>query len=215
MGIEFRGFQLKEIIIEKKSGGSQPIRYQSSMVGFKLGKYVILDNPLVNGIPLLDAGDTGIVRYLDDGTVYGFESEILSTIKMPTCLAFMRFPASIEEKSLRKSSRVNTMIGAKICLLKENNVPTDKPRFRDGLVVNLSENGCLLSFSEELESGEQMKLELDLPNVGTMVIPKCIIRRVEKSRNGNMYGLEFVGLELSKKDTISDFVSFCMTYLKS
>jgi c-di-GMP-binding flagellar brake protein YcgR len=215
MGTEFQGFQHKEIIIQKKSNDEPTLRYQSSLVGFKMGKYVIIDNPLVNGEPVLNAGDTGIVRYLDDGTVYGFESVILSIITFPSCLAFMKFPASIEEKALRKSIRVNTMIAVKVYLAKENIIPIDKPRSREGIIVNLSDTGCLLSFSEDLVSGNEMKLEMDLPNVGQMVIPKCVVRRVDKNKNGNMYGLEFMSLELSKKDTLTDFVSFCMSYLKS
>ena len=211
MGVEFYGFQSKEIVVQRK-GDNSTIRCQSVIIGSKVGKYVIIENPIVNGSPLLCINDVGIVRYLDKGTVYGFESNVISVLTMPGCLAFLKFPPSVEEKSLRKNIRVRTILGAKISLYSPREIASGQTKVRDGVIVNISETGCLLSYSEEFHQGAELKLDIDFPQIGRITIPKCIVRRIEKNKANYLYGMEFANLELSKRDAIADFVSFCQSY---
>jgi len=84
----------------------------TTMLGYKPGSYILLEKPpgtdAVEGKHVLKDGDSLIIRFFKDGTIYGFRTPILCTITMPYRLLFAGFPTAtnIVEYSLRSSPRL-------------------------------------------------------------------------------------------------------------
>ena len=200
-----------QVIISKKSDDSD-LRYQTSIVGNKPGKFILIDNPLVNGLPLFKVGDKVVIRYLAEGIVFGFESGIISVINTPCTLAFLDIPSSIEEKSLRRSSRINTFLFGKITFSGTDILGAEKLKTKEVMILNLSSEGCMISVSEDFSQGEKVQLNFDLPNGKKVQISNCVVRRIEKSKKDFFYGVEFVNLDLDSKTSIEEFVELCRSY---
>ena len=119
-------------------------RSLSCCFGFVPEKCLILQTPAAYN-PRTDhrEGDDVTVRYMDDGIVYGFRSEILSYVYAPVRLLFLSLPDDVEAMELRASRRVDTMIKAVL----------SKGSFHlSGVILNLSGGGCLLSLPREFDA---------------------------------------------------------------
>jgi len=80
------------------------------MIGFKPGAYVVLEKPpgtdAVDGKRVLKDGDSLVIRFLKDGTIYGFRTPVLCTATVPYRLLFVGYPVEVVERSLRSSPRL-------------------------------------------------------------------------------------------------------------
>ena len=77
-------------------------RLNSTMVGWDTGKYLIITTPRKQGIgSKLFEGNSVIIRYIQSGIVFGFQSRILSTINNPVPLTFISYPTIVERRELR------------------------------------------------------------------------------------------------------------------
>jgi c-di-GMP-binding flagellar brake protein YcgR len=181
-------------------------------VGLKHGKFLLIDNPLVNGNPYFNTDDKVIIRYLGDGTVFGFESRIISVTDIPCTMAYISYPNSIEEKSLRRSTRINTFLMGKVTFSEANVLGSGKPKKRESLILDLSIQGCMISVSEQFQEGHQVQIEFNLPNGKLVQIHDCVIRRVEKNKIDYFYGIEFINIDMQTSSVIEDFVKLCKVY---
>ncbi|HEU4618079.1 MAG TPA: flagellar brake protein [Gammaproteobacteria bacterium] len=80
----------------------------TQMIGFKPGHYVIFEKPHGHdGIegPLRD-GDSLVIRFLKDGTVFGFRTPVLHTMSIPYQMLFVAYPVEVLQHSLRSSPRL-------------------------------------------------------------------------------------------------------------
>lgn len=82
----------------------------TQMIGFKPGAYLVLEKPAgtdaVDGKHVLKDGDSLVIRFLKEGTIYGFRTPVLCTATVPYRLLFVGFPAEVAEHSLRASPRL-------------------------------------------------------------------------------------------------------------
>lgn len=80
------------------------------MIGFKPGVYLVLEKPpgtdAVDGKRALKDGDSLVIRFLKEGSIYGFRVPVLCTATMPYRLLFVGFPIEVAEHSLRSSPRL-------------------------------------------------------------------------------------------------------------
>src|SRR5690606_4808562 len=79
------------------------------MIGFKPGAYVVLEKPpgtdAVDNRVLKD-GDSLVIRFFKDGTIYGFRTPVLCTATVPYRLLFVGYPLDVAERSRRSSPRL-------------------------------------------------------------------------------------------------------------
>lgn len=110
-------------------------KIKSKLIGMEVWEYLIIKAPVgYTGIRnKLVEGNRLVVRFLQEGSVFGFEAYILAVIDKPTTLLVIDYPRKIEEKSLREAKRLDCYIP---CTLLVDQQPAD------GSVVDISASGC-------------------------------------------------------------------------
>ena len=109
-------------------------RHFSPLVGLERGKYLIIKTPKITGFTNdIYAGLPIIVRYLFQGTVFGFKSRILGQVLSPITLLLLEFPESVESHNLRTHQRCECYIPVHFSM-GNGMMP--------GVLVDVSAGGC-------------------------------------------------------------------------
>src|SRR5690554_1652028 len=112
----------------------------TQMIGFKPGAYVVLEKPpgtdAVDGSRVLKDGDSLVIRFLKDGTIYGLRTPVLATVTVPYRLLFVGYPVDVVERSLRSSPRLE-------CYLPCEGQVGDRT-FSRAFIRDFSATGCQL-----------------------------------------------------------------------
>lgn len=110
-------------------------KIKSKLIGMEAWEYLIIKAPVgYAGIRnKLVEGNRLVIRFLQEGSVFGFEAYIMAVIDKPTALLVIDYPRKIEEKSLREAKRLDCYIP---CTLLVDQQPTE------GSVINISASGC-------------------------------------------------------------------------
>lgn len=192
-----------EMSLEIKSP-TDPNKIVTQLVGFVRGNYIIVATPRLSGNTInFGAGrNTVIVRYLLDGTVFGFQSQVLRTIGAPFHLTFLKYPDKIEEVSLRRTPRVQVVI------------PIRRVNAGDGreCIVNLSAMGALLQLTAPVNLDDVLNLSFTLPDGREILDMPSTVRRVEITRDRVLAGVQF---EKNEKDiaAIEDYLGVVLDTL--
>ena len=165
-------------------------RYRSKFLGWNYPNFIIMDTPLINRWPVeLYAGQEIIVRYLINGTVCGFRSEVIALIKRPYHILFATFPENFEEMNLRNTHRYEVEIPCEL----------EKEEWKEninGLIVDISASGCAIKISKKeeilsnMKTGESLFISFSLPNKVKIERCKTCIRRIHQT-DDILLGLEF------------------------
>lgn len=134
---------------------SQRARVQVKIIGQVPGKSVLISNPMLNGkLMLVREGQSVIGRMFSSGRVVGFTSSILKVQTSPFPYLHLHFPKALEQVVVRKSSRMEVSLTAKI--LRQGEEPAD------GSIRDISPSGCQLTCNQPLgEPGERIGLRTD------------------------------------------------------
>ena len=82
-------------------------QYGSSILGWKQGSWLICEWPFHLGKPIPCGPGTGLLlRYIYQGKMIGFHSEILNTHVDPFPFLLLSFPSTLDEVPLRKHCRM-------------------------------------------------------------------------------------------------------------
>ena len=176
------------------------MRFKLTLVGYDVGKYLILKYPPQSGksdyIDVLAEGNVAIVRYIvedDRGECVAFSTTILAISFRPERLIYLAYPKNIESRQLRETSRLKTHIPAKISLTK-NYVPESK-NLLHGLIIDISPSGC--RFSIHVNSGflalkrRQVFVQIISPLDSKPVIISSFIRNNQMKDNKLNVGIQF------------------------
>lgn len=135
---------------------------QSSIVGLEASKYIIIKTPEpLNRIEHKLFKGTGlIIRYINDGTVYAFQCNIMEIITKPLSLLFVEYPKIIQRHDLREQRRVNCHIPVQISSNSKENI---------GCIVDIAVSGCRCIVKGD-KNPDLISCDLDAP-----LSLKCII----------------------------------------
>lgn len=107
------------------------------VVGLEPYEYIIAKARMSSEVrKSLSMGGRIVVKYILDGTVYGFRTDVLNVVAKPTSLIFFAMPNTVEKLELRKSKRYDCRI--------ESTMHTRDADY-EALVVNISTDGCMIS----------------------------------------------------------------------
>ncbi|NQZ49739.1 MAG: flagellar brake protein [Moritella sp.] len=127
-----------------------PVRLKLSLVGYDIGRYIILKYPRVANNSeyndVLIEGNGVIVRYLlegDKGECFAFSSSIRSVTQHPERLLFIDYPKEIEKRQLRTQQRTSIHLPAS---MKLNDEIKNQGGAIYGVIVDISTDGCRFSF---------------------------------------------------------------------
>lgn len=110
--------------------------YKTSIVGYKLSEYIIIEMPKISGIESKIVNG-GRVRgaMVSSGSVVHFECTIINSILKPIRLIFTTFPENIAHRNLRKDHRIECNMPSTIKLLSSASAYA-------GIITNISSGGC-------------------------------------------------------------------------
>lgn len=110
-------------------------KIKTKLIGMETWEYLIIKAPVgYAGIrSKMVEGNKVVVRYVQEGNVYGFEAFILAVINKPTSLLVIDYPSAVVEKTLRKSERKDCYIN---CMIEIDAKETE------GALVDISTTGC-------------------------------------------------------------------------
>ncbi|GAB7022080.1 flagellar brake protein [Salidesulfovibrio brasiliensis] len=181
-----------------------PQGYRGRIVGFDPYEYIASNVRLPSSVrQSLSYKGSVVIKYVHEGTVYGFESVVLNHITRPAPLLFFDYPDTIEKLDLRKSSRTNCNI--------DGTLHTSEADY-DCLVVNASETGCRLSVAVKSRDAltraqvdDDMVVSLALGNLGNLKLP-IVIRNIETSHGVILLGCMFTDINEEEQQLITAYV---------
>lgn len=176
------------------------MRFKLPLIGYDVGKYLILKYPLQAGkndfIDVLTEGNGAIVRYIiedERGECVAFSTTILAISFRPERLIYLAYPKKIESRQLREKNRLKTHIPAKISLTRD--FDTETTQLLNGFIIDISPSGC--RFVINVSSGflalkrRQVFVHILSPLDGNPVIITSYIRNNQMKDNKLNVGIEF------------------------
>lgn len=178
--------------------GQGNVNCGSTLLGWKERAWLICEWPFHFGqaVPC-EPGTQCLVRYLVDGKLIGYESEVRTTQTSPVPLLYLAFPTTVEEVHLRKSVRVPS--NEPLLLIRVDGggmVYADSTGSSTvgGLVQDLSVSGCRVLFQQphpNLQPGSSVQLEFELIGIGHVSHLSGVIKKVTEQGNTKSIGIEF------------------------
>lgn len=109
-------------------------RMNCRFIGLMPGEFVAVRVPLVPGIKeRLQEGAIVDFRYLYEGNLMGFRTEVIYYQATPYSIVFVRYPDAIEKHELRKEKRIRCRLRTTI---------TKNEQSWQGVTVDISDSGC-------------------------------------------------------------------------
>ncbi len=170
------------VFFELHTKKDQSLRTQAKIVGWHENTVLITTAPTISGdAPHVSDGSKCIVRYINEGTAYGFPTVLLGKHKHFASIWLLDYPTSVEMKPLRKDPRVNVFI------------PAENPENRNWNILDLSRSGALIGANGQIpEAGSDVKFSFLLPS-GERVeeIQAKVVRQHKGSKGKHAFGVMF------------------------
>ncbi len=204
----------------EKEFDDRHVKYRSKVLGWSDGNFVMLALPSINGAILRwDPGTPCIVKFINKGSVYAFQSVMVKIIFQPYPLMFLKYPAEIENITIRQHERIQTYLicdmyrdGA-VIVMDDDAEQTD---YRQNVVLlDLSPGGGLVEVIKETpgvsEPGSSVLIDFILPNGIKIVRLKAEIKNVRIDSGKRLLGIKFSDMDSPQIMLINEFFN---KYLK-
>jgi hypothetical protein len=172
-------------------------QYGSSILGWQQGSWLICEWPFHLGKPVpCGPGTAVLLRYIYQGKMIGYRSEVLDTQMQPFPFLFLTYPSTLDEVALRKHSR---MVANEPILLRHVNDGMPGPASGTlthigGLLTDLSVAGCAIHLQrpvQEFLPGMVLRVEFEIVGTGRVGNLACLVRNVAMQGGETQLGLEF------------------------
>jgi c-di-GMP-binding flagellar brake protein YcgR len=180
---------------------------QTFFRGCKEDHYIILDYPHnANGVPLVLKDQMPcIVRFLFQGKIYAFQSEIIRTIRFPYPFVFIHYPQKLDYINLRNSERYPIRITT---VFSKQTMEGPLEGNLEGRILDLSDRGCLLETNQPVELDVLIFLTFALPNEEAIQNLAVKVRRISKKEETYYLGLQFMISEGPEIEKINRYLSY-------
>lgn len=188
------------------------LRIKSLLVGMEHGKYLIVrisEKDLIGNFRS-DSVKTSpmIVRYLHNGTVYGFSSTVVNVLSTPAKLFFVTYPSKIEEFTVLSNSRHECILPALTMIGND---------FVEMVILDISKQGCLCMIKtanpddDRLYGAVQVNKTIDIkvqfPGAEGKFGLMGKIRNVSKDVGKILLGVQFEKMPPDLKEQLDGFLS--------
>ncbi len=186
-------------------------RLTSELIGVEEDKYLIIKMPPIPSVGTVSSlsglfckGNTVVVRYMHNGTLFGFKSRVYHVIIDPVKLIFLEYPTKIEDHNLRSHRRVDCYLPASVGVAG-NTI--------EGAITDISREGC--HFTVEKSKVKRLILQIDkgidisfqLPGVGEKLTIAAKQKIIKKDKNSINIGVEFINMDDRTEERLYDFLS--------
>lgn len=177
---------------------------KSELIGVARNEFLIVKAPLIPGMrSLFTGGEAVVVRYLAEGTIFGFHSTMLLSQLKPVPLLFLEYPYQVEKIELRKEKRAQCTLPGKVHC---------KSGIFSGIIVDLSGGGAKLDLTLDevdaalLRPNDLVVLEFVLFQPEKPVLLSCEIKNMTAAKNHYVLGLQFQDMEDATRKELEDYI---------
>lgn len=183
------------------------VKSQTFFRGCREDHYIILDYPYnSNGVPLpLKDGMPCIIRFICQGKVYAFPSEIQRTVRYPYPFVFINYPQELDHINLRNTERYPIRIPT---VYSEQALEGTHDGCPSGQLLDLSETGCLLETDQRFDLETLLFLAFNLPNQEPIKNLSVKVKRISRKEEAYQLGLQFVVSEDPDIEKIRNYLSY-------
>jgi c-di-GMP-binding flagellar brake protein YcgR len=178
-------------------------RFNAKFIGMDPGAYLILNLPNLTEVrEQIFRGQVIVVRYMTAGTVYGFESKVITLSLQPAKLLFLVYPEKIQTCEIRKHARFDctfycrAVVSGSTCR---------------GIITNISLGGCQYVTDQlDEEKASRIKLEekllLNFQTLDGHSIESLAgeVRNVRRNNHRVEIGVRFMDMAEDVKNTLID-----------
>ncbi len=191
-----------------------PSRMKSYLVGREEDRYLILKIPSVVGNPEeIFAKDKELtVRYVHQGSVFGFRTSIMLTVIDSFNVVFVNSPKKIEDYNLRTHKRFECSLPARLEVITRHQ--NRQLRFK-GIIGDISKGGCKATIilqelewvKEPLKIQSVIEIYLALPGIEGELFLQGAVRSMTQDDKGLVLGVQFVDLSGKSQAQLDKFLS--------
>jgi len=189
------------------------IKFNSTVVGYSENEYLFIKMPSSANISLIKTklymGSRIIVRFIEDGVVYGFETDVWGTIIDPVKIIIIKYPKIISRYELREKQRYLCMLPGK--LQKGQDI-------YPAIMTDVTENGCGIKIKArvshlpiEFKVNDRITFNLVLPGSEGELSLSGHVRNLRHDKQEVFLGIKFIGFTLDMKNKINKYISFLST----
>jgi c-di-GMP-binding flagellar brake protein YcgR len=190
-------------------------RMKSVSVGWLPDTCLIIKRPStpMSITRMLFKGNKVTVRYIDAGSAFGFESELIAVADEPLGILYISYPVHIVRKSLRSSRRIECHLPAQV-FRREPETGEETP-LGEGVIVDISRMGCGFTVPGEshdealagVRIGDTVVLGFPLPGTENDIALGGKVRRIERDLERTTAGIQFLEIEENLKEKIMSYIS--------
>ncbi len=153
-----------------------PKNLRSELIGYAMGRSIILTHPCKDGIPVhVEPGDIYVVRVEHGDTRVTFEAKVLTVHNAPFPHLHLSYPDNVQSGPIRIGHRV-AATHASLRL-----VVNDGREHQAISVMNISPSGgCLVSEERLGEINDHFHIEIKAGQDQTSVVLPCVIRYIRE-----------------------------------
>ncbi len=172
-------------------------QYGASLLGWKQRSWIVCEWPFHFGQPIpCAAGTVCLLRYIYEGKMIGYRTEVLHAQLQPFPFMLLAFPSVLEEVPLRKHGRVSAQ--EPIVLLQmepgiRHHTSSHSTRI-GGILMDLSASGCAVLLQRPMQDffpGMVLRVEFEIVGIGHVNNLTGVVRNVSMQADGTHLGLEF------------------------
>ncbi|MCK9239508.1 flagellar brake protein [Desulfocurvus sp.] len=202
------------VLIEPQGLGD---RFKTEFLGMAKGQFIIMRLPRIPGVgDHLYTEKRVTVRYMFQGNVYGFESEVLWTQSGPFRLLFLRYPSTVEVLNLRKCQRVDCYLPVRVGVGGD-----DQEQYAEyqGMMRNLSCGGCQVVLDAPDATLPSLAVDTPLNLDFLMIGTNRPVRLAGRAKNITMHknrmvlGVMFDAVSDGVREGIESYVSSVADFL--
>ncbi len=189
-----------------------PSRHQTTFLGMELFEYLIIKIPVFPHKIRLDVikhklfpGNQITVRYLYEGSVFGFQTKLIEALFMPKRWLVLEYPEAIAQHDLRSEKRIDSFLPT------TTNI---KDKETQGIIVDINQNGCryLIKAVKDMkfppvQMDDQITLRCQFPGEQDEQVVSGIVRNIKRDSQEMALGIQFRKMTDNLYDIISLYIS--------
>ena len=180
-------------------------RVNAKFIGMDPGAYIIVTLPKIEELKeQLFREEKIILRYITDGTIFGFESNVIALNVQPVNMLFLTYPRKIQSCEIRKHNRFDCTYYSHIIVSGVN---------YKGMITNISMGGCQFVMDQlgehgtsEVKAGDSVNLSFQTLEERPFESLTGEVRNIKCSDSRVEIGIRFLDLQDNVKGVLIECI---------
>lgn len=189
-----------------------PKKLSSTLLGYSTDDYLIIKIPASWNVamvkPHLYKGNRIIVRFIEGGVVYGFETDILGIMLDGAKLIITGYPRTVSKYELREKKRYGCIIPGK---LYKDDVEDHYP----AVMIDVSEKGCCINIKSQVDHplpefkiDERVSFHFILPGSEGKLLLTGEVKNLQQDNTKLSLGIKYDEVTSELRDILHNYIVF-------